>query len=155
MQNSFESENNPLETAGGKQSKEHGKLSANQTRIDAKRTKVFTSFEIDGEQGSLPFEIFKETESDNKPNLEIENVKPFSSERKKKPKRNVIQKAVCFYPNELEEIIRNASSPDLSLSNVIRETIGLPLIFSGRPKSLKNLKPLFDENDLIELDELH
>jgi hypothetical protein len=154
MQNLFESENDPLETAGEKQSKMCGKLSANQTRIDAKRTKVFTSFEIDGEQGSLPFEILKETVSENKPNLEIENSEPFASEKRKKPKRNVIQKAVCFYPNELEEIIRNASSPDLSLSNVIRETVGLPLIFGGRPKNLTNLKPIFDENDLIELDEL-
>jgi hypothetical protein len=154
MQNLFESESNPLETAGEKQSKEYGKLSANQTRIDAKRTKVFASFELDGEQGSLPFEITGEIESDSKPKLDIENLEPFSSAKRKKPKRNVVQKAVCFYPNELKEIIRNASSPDLSLSNVIRETIGLPLIFSGRPKSLKNLKPIFDENELIELDEL-
>jgi hypothetical protein len=154
MQNLFESESNPLETAGEKQTKMYGNLSANQTRIDTKRTKVFTSFEVDGEQGSLPFEILKETESDNKPKLEMRNIESFSSEKRKKPKRNVVQKAVCFYPNELEQIIRNASSPDLSLSNIIRETVGLPLIFGGRPKSLKNLKPIFDENELIELDEL-
>ncbi len=154
MQNLFESESNPLETAGEKHPKMYGKLSAHQTRIDAKRTKVFTSCEIEGEQGSLPFEILKETESDIKQKSGIENVEPFSSKKKRKPKRNVIQKAVCFYPGELEEIIRNASSPDLSLSNIIRETIRLPLIFSGRPKNLTNLKPIFDENDLIELDEL-